>query len=101
MNNELWSNLSNNLNTSDASSLASIANTLITSLPELFSNEPTNLFSLSNSVVMNSWNNPNNIVNHQSDYGTHTWTNTWEATLDWDLFADFDWNLGEIVDPVT
>jgi len=60
-----------------------------------------NLFSLSNSVQFNSWGNTNNIENYQQESGYHTWTFEWEATLCWDAFADFSWNVGDIVDPVT
>lgn len=63
MNNQLWSNLSNNLKSSDASSVGSFANMVIATMPELLSNEPTNLFTLNNSIAMSS-SNINNIDNH-------------------------------------
>ena len=63
MNNQLWSNLLNNLKSSDASSVGSFANMVIATMPELLSNEPTNLFSLNNSIAMSS-SNINNIDNH-------------------------------------
>ena len=55
--------MSNRLIVSDAPLLSSIAKSIVASMPELISNEPVNLFSLNNSMAVNSWGTYNDIDN--------------------------------------
>jgi len=102
MNNLLWSNLSNSLKDSGAPILSAITSNIMASMPEFVSADPTNLFSLNNSIVMTAWDtNPNDIDNNPTATGEHSWTNTWSAELKWDLVGDFSWNISDIIDPLT
>ncbi len=102
MSNLLWSNLSNSLKNSGAPLLSAITSNIMANMPEFVSAEPTNLFSLNNSIAMYSSNtNPNNIDNNPTSNGEFNWTNTWSAELKWDLIGDFSWNISDIIDPLT
>lgn len=62
--NLLWSNLSNSLKDSDTPILSAITSNIMANMPEFVNADPTNLFSLNNSIVMNAWDNPQNIDNN-------------------------------------
>jgi hypothetical protein len=59
---------------------------------------PINLFSLNNQAF---YTNKPNIENQQSESGSFTFNNWWIAEGNWDLIFNFDWNISDIIDPLT
>ncbi len=58
-----------------------------------------NLLDFSNSFSISS--NPTGLDNSGYDRTDLTWTNDWEGTFKWELKADFDWNISDVIDPLT
>jgi hypothetical protein len=58
-----------------------------------------NLLDFNNSFTIS--NNPNGIDNHGYDRTDLSWTNYWSASFKWEAKADFDWNISDVIDPLT
>jgi len=86
------------------SPLLSILTSFVESMPELQGAvEPTELWSLSNGVVFNS-----NGINpfEGPENGTYgkgylEWSQDWSAFFYWDFKGTAEWNVSDIVDPLT